>query len=277
MQVQTFYPENPSSKKYILKTNSPNFNNAYYSFPNTLQSFNIHKNVSCEIKPSAISVYEDKKNRYLTIVQGKYELPLLVKLKGRLDKVTIVFKPLGLNQFIDKPLAEIANGASQVFAEWADDIKYIAFLDGFYKTDDYEERVRLLESFLLSKFYPLKEYDILQKAINQLIYFDKEYTIEEISQSISINTRSFNRLFNKHLGIAPVAFRKIARFRHSLKNKLFSKQFKTLTEIGYESSFYDQSYFIKMYKKLTGDNPSGFFSSVEKLADDQLIFKFITE
>jgi len=280
MQIDTLYPTSPILKRhieyyYFLKTNSSDFNNTYYSFPNTLQSFNIHKNASCEIKTSFTRVYEDKANPYVTIVQGKYELPLLVHLKGRLDKVTIIFKPLGINQFINKTFAEVAAEECQVFTEWENDKEYIAFLSAFYKTNNNTERVLLLENFLLSRYYYKSESEVLQKPINQLMDFDKEYTIEEIAENISMNTRSFNRLFNKHVGITPISFRKIARFRHSLKNKLFSNRFKTLTEIGYESNFYDQSYFIRMYKSLTGDNPSNFFSSIEKLGDDQLIFRFI--
>lgn len=135
----------------------------------------------------------------------------------------------------------------------------------------------LLEAFLLTIYKPFKEEEIFQKALNQLTDFENEYSIEEIARSISLNVRTFNRLFDKHVGISPVGFKKIARFRHSMKNKLFSNRFKTLTEIGYESNFYDQSYFNKIYKNITGKNPSKFFNSVEKLADDQLIFEFLNK
>ncbi len=129
----------------------------------------------------------------------------------------------------------------------------------------------------LSKFKTLDEEDILQKAVNGLTDFENERSIEKIAQGITLNVRTFNRLFDKHIGISPVAFKKIARFRYSMKNKLFSDRVKTLTAIGNESNFYDQSYFIKMYKSLTGNNPSKFFNSIEKLADDQLIFEFINK
>ncbi len=79
------------------------------------------------------------------------------------------------------------------------------------------------------------------------------------------------------MSISPVAWKKIARFRHSLKNKLFNARFKKLTEIGYDSNFYDQAYFIKVYNKLTGSNPTAFFKSIEKLGDDHLIFRFVKE
>lgn len=281
LHVETFYPQNPLLKHYVeyfyfLKSDEPEFNKTYYAFPNILQSFNIHKNADCKIKPHFTGIYENTKNKYFTIVQGYYEQPLLVNLKGRLDKVTILFKPLSLNHFINKPFNEVVGNPSRIFTEW-DGSEYSTFLDTFYKTGDNKKRVLLLEAFLLKIYKPLEKENLLQKALNQLTDFENESSIEKIAQGINLNARTFNRLFGKHFGISPVAFKKIARFRHSMKNKLFHERVKTLTEIGYESNFYDQSYFIKMYKNLTGNNPSKFFNSIEKLADDQLIFEFINK
>lgn len=282
MEIQTHYPKNPILKTYIeyyyfLKTSSKDFSSVYYSFPNTSHSLNIHKNVTCDIASDYIHVKENNKNNFLTIVQGKYETPLLVRLKGRFDKVTIIFKPLGLNHFIDRPFACVAGRSSQIFEEWQSDPDYISFLNNFYKTENNIERVKFLENFLLSKHHNLNQYAILQNAIEQLNNFEVEHSIEEIAGNAGMNLRSFSRLFYNQLGISPVGFKKIARFRHSLKNKLFSDNFKRLTDIGYESNFYDQSYFIKMYKKLTKDPPTSFFKSIEKLADNQLILKFFSQ
>lgn len=151
MLIETFYPENPILKKhieyyYFLKTDSPDFNTTYYSFPNTLKSLNIHKNAGCEIKPYFTGIFEDPRNKYFTIVQGYRVLPLLVNLRGRLDKVTILFKPLGLNPFIRKSFQEVAGKHSQIFTEW-DGSEYTTFLDAFYKTDDNKKECSYLRLF----------------------------------------------------------------------------------------------------------------------------------
>lgn len=282
MDIQTFYPINPVLKNYIeyyyfLKTNSDDFTSTYYAFPNLLQPFNIHKYASCNINSHSTVVSGQKKNKYLMIVQGKHELPLFVQLKGSLDKITILFKPLGLNHFIQNSLIEVAGKPSQVFTGWYNDKNCKPFLDSFYGIKDNAERVTVLETYLLSRYRLLHEEAILQQAVHLLTDFNFEYSIDEIAKRTCVSVRSFNRIFIKHLGISPVGYRKIARFRHSLKNRLFNNQLKTLTEIGYESNYYDQSYFHKMYKKLTGQNPKRFFSTIEKLADDQLIFKFVNK
>jgi AraC-like DNA-binding protein len=282
MEVETFYPRHPKLNDhieyyYFLRTDDKNFSKAYYSFPNTNHSFNIHKNISCKIGADYIHVGEDEQANYQTIIQGKYETPLFIQLKGRLDKVTIIFKPLGVNHFIDRPFTAIAKNTSQLFSEWQNDNAYTDFLNKFYRTTDNTKRAALLETFLLSKYHECSDYALLKKAIEQLTDFETEHSIEEIAKNIGMNTRTFNRIFYKQVGIAPVSFKKIARFRHSLKTKLFDDQFKKLTAIGYESNFYDQSYFIKMYRKLTNETPAAFFKKIGKLADDQLIFKFITD
>ena len=209
------------------------------------------------------------------IVQGRIEKPLFVQLKGTLDKITILFKPLGLNQFIKVRFCEVANEPLQLFNEWNTDENYHFFLDAFFDTSDNSKRIKILESYLLSMYCPFKEQEILQKSIDLLSNFQEELPITNIAASIGISNRTFNRIFQKHIGITPVGYRKIARFRHSLKNKLFNEKFKKLTDIGYESNFYDQSYFIKIYNNLAGINPKAFFKSIDKLADDNLIFQFI--
>lgn len=279
MQVKTFYPQNPLLKKYVeyyyfFKSESADFNETYYAFPYVGRVVNIHRNAECEIRPNFTGVYENPQNEFLTIAQGYRELPLLVNLRGRLDKVTIIFKPLGLNYFINTRFKEIAGKPSHVFNEW-DDEDYAKFLKKFYQTRDNKKRAVLLEEFILTRFNLFGDSEILQKVIDHLMDFENEPSIEAIARAVNLSVRSLNRLFDKHLGISPSAFKKIARFRHSLKNKLFSERFKTLTEIGYESNFYDQSYFIKMYQKLTGSNPSKFFRSIERMGDDRLIFRFV--
>jgi AraC-like DNA-binding protein len=280
MQIQTYYPQNPLLKKYIkyyyfLKTESGDYATNYYAFPNTLQSFNIHKHGRGEIADNAVCVWGDPKLNPLIVVQGRYDLPLRVQLKGILDKVTIIFEPMGFNHFITSPFLQVAGHPSQIFSEWDHHDSYHPFIESFFGTMNYEERITILEDYLLSKYRPLNEELILDKALELLTDFNNELPVLKIAESINLTPRSFNRLFYKHIGVSPVSFRKIARFRHSLTNKMHYAQFKKLTEIGYESNFFDQSYFIKIYKNLTGSSPSRFFNTVERLANDQLILKQI--
>jgi AraC-like DNA-binding protein len=281
LPVQTYYPQNFLLRKYIsyyyfLETNSPQFNSTYYAFPNILNSLNIYKHAKSVIDGHTVVTQNHPNNKYLLTVQGRYDQPLFVQLRGILNKITIVFKPLGLNCFIRKPFSDVANKPTQFFKEWDCKEKYPLFLDGFFNCPTREQQIQTLESYLLSVYKPIEQENILTYAIDQLSNFEEQIPISEVARDIDINERTFNRLFEKHLGISPIKYRKIARFRHSLTNKISNEKFKRLTEIGYASNFYDQSYFIKVYNKLAGSNPKAFFKSINKMADDNLIFQFIS-
>lgn len=282
MDISTFYPQHETLKKqvdyyYFLKADSPDFNTTYYAFPNINVPLSLHRSATCEIKAHYTGVQAIKNGSSMALIQRSYQTPLLVNLKGAIDKVTICFKPLGISPFIRQPFSEIAPVDSQVFMTWEQYPAYRPLQDAFFSTDDNRERVSLLENFLLSVYKPSEGYALIEQAITWLSDFGEDYSIEDIAGKLGLTPRSFNRLFHKHMSISPVAWKKIARFRHSLKNKLFNAQFKKLTEIGYASNFYDQAYFIKVYNKLTGSNPTAFFNSVEKLAEDNLIFRFVKE
>lgn len=282
MDIKTIYPIHETLKKhipfyYFFSTADEHFESSYYAFPHTVTPLNIHKGCDCSIDPGAISVFESKRNDYITILQGKYEEPLFIKLSGRLDKVTIIFAPLGLNHFIREPFGQVAAQHSQVFTAWEHLPEYRTMLDAFYATAVLEDRVALLEAFLLTQYEPLPEYDMLQGIIAQLTDVASETSIGDIAAANYMSEKTLNRLFRKHIALSPVAFRKIARFRHSMDNKLYRDRLGSLTQISYESNYYDPSYFSRIYKHMTGDNPSAFFNSIAKLGDDQIIFRFIRD
>lgn len=282
MDISTFYPQNATLRNYIdyyyfLKADSPDFKTTYYAFPNTAVPLSIHRSMQFEIKEHGTAVQATKDGHPGALLQRSFQQPFLVNLQGPVDKVTISFKAAGMAPFLSRPFSEIAPADSQGFSDWDGLPAYQHLLTDFFATDDHADRVALLETFLLSICAPQAEHAVIARAVQLLADFDNQQSIEEVATALQLTTRSFNRLFLKHMSISPVAWKKIARFRHSLKNKLFNAQFRKLTEIGYGSNFYDQSYFIKVYNKLTGSNPGAFFKSVEKLADDHLIFRFVKE
>lgn len=277
MNISTYPPRDPLLQQYIsyyyfLVVNDPGFNVKYYSFPNITTPVNIHKNIDTDIKFYSTSIAESEQQNTVMLVQGMRKQPLLVNLKGRLDKITIHFKPLGLNQFISKPFSEIAPNDSQLFTDWCDKSGYNDFIKDFYATDKLEERVTVLENFLLSIYNPLIIDPLLTGAVNAVTDLSKDQNIEQIAQQLGVSTKTLGRFFTKHLGISTIGFKNIARFRHTLQ---INQHGKTLTDIGYESNFCDQAYFINVYKQIAGANPKAFFKSISKFADDQLVFKLL--
>ena len=103
--------------------------------------------------------------------------------------------------------------------------------------------------------------------------FDSNYSIDKIATLCHITLKTFQRNFTKHLACSPVEYKRIARFRHSLQIKLISNEIETLTSVSNDSNYYDQSYFIREFKKLTQLNPKSFFNSITALEEKKVVWK----
>jgi AraC-like DNA-binding protein len=77
------------------------------------------------------------------------------------------------------------------------------------------------------------------------------------------------------MSCSPSDYKRIARFRNSLNAKIYSKDIKSLTSICHENNYFDQSYFIKEFKKLANQNPKKFFKAVKVLDQDKVIWELL--
>ena len=277
--MQTFYPENNNLAKhiayyYFVKSDELSFCTDYFAFPNIYNGLSIYRSADFNVAGNSLTVHADYLNHPLTLVQSRYQSPLRVKLYGPVDMVTIVFKPLGVNHFMTSAYSKITRQVSQAFDEWRSD-EYSHFIESFFAPNDPQNRLKLLESFLLTKLHAFNEDNVMEKAIAMISNLENEMAVGDIAETLNMSLRTLNRLFQKHVGVSPVTFRKVLRFRQSLKNKLFNDQFKRLTDIGYASNFYDPSYFNRVYKELTGSNPTDFFRRIDIQGDNAPLFQYL--
>jgi AraC-like DNA-binding protein len=259
---------------YFIKSDDPKFSSRHYSFPHTYNALSIYKDVLIEKKPSSVSIFESATPNYEMFIQIKKQAPLMVKISGKINRATILFKDLSINHFVSDSLAKVMNDDEGRFNTWKQSPLYPNFIAQLFDTDDEVKKGKLIDQFLLAIFSPIQA-SYLADAVALLCDFEESLPIDQIAAQFNVSLRTFNRNFKAVLGVSPVEYRRIAQFRHSLGNKLFQSQLKRLTAIGYESHFYDQSYFNKIYHKLTGSNPKKFFESIDRIGDDKLIFQFV--
>lgn len=276
--IQTLYPYSGALAQYVycyyfFEGTDGDFKNMHYSFPHTYNAITIYSNGSYQIEEEKIIINGNDNGSPFIILQGKRTKPLLVDLNGKFARITIIFKPLGLNQFVNKPLSKLMGTAPRVFSEWQGKF-YRQMLRNLFIKIPISQRIAYLEQFLLSILNPISLTEI-EISLIYLSDFNNERSISQIAALVGKPLRSFNRHFKSHIGVSPACYRQIARFRHSLENKLFDEQFQKLTTIAYNSNFYDQAYFNKLYKQLSGSNPKKFFQSVRQIGDTHLVFKYI--
>lgn len=89
-------------------------------------------------------------------------------------------------------------------------------------------------------------------------------TIKMLSKEYGWNDKKTERLFLKYVGFTPGQFIKIIRFRRAVE-KLFAG-YENLTNLAYDTGFYDQSHFIREFYRYAGNKPSDFLKSPNSIA-----------
>ncbi|MCF3110529.1 helix-turn-helix domain-containing protein [Niabella sp. CC-SYL272] len=85
------------------------------------------------------------------------------------------------------------------------------------------------------------------------------YTLTELQKELHTTERSFQRLFESQIGIAPNLYRRICQFQFAFQ-QVNQKKVLKLTDIAYDSGFADQSHFIRVFKEFTGLTPNEYLA-----------------
>ena len=95
-------------------------------------------------------------------------------------------------------------------------------------------------------------------AISMIYKSGGNIRIKELLSELHISQSAFEKRFRKAVGASPKKFASIVRFKNTICN--YDPK-KSLTNLGYETGFYDQAHFIKEFKNFTGDSPDIFFKN----------------
>ncbi|MEK7723678.1 MAG: helix-turn-helix domain-containing protein, partial [Acidobacteriota bacterium] len=154
------------------------------------------------------------------------------------------------------------------FADWSN------FTKQLFDYDTQNKRVKCLENYLLQKFNP-PELERFSQVVDCLLNLEETRSIREISFEAGFHQKKLERLCVNHLGCSAATFRRIVRFRHSIKLRLAENEAKDFTDISHQSNFSDQPYFNKEFRKLSEMSPKEFFKATWKIPEHNIVLKVL--
>lgn len=268
--IKTIAPSSPILKKYIecfyVYKGKPSSTFKYVAFPHFNTGLSFFKGASIQRINWSLQISENSECGIHIEILGKYTKSVFLEYKGYLKEISIVFKPLGLNRFFKDNYFTLAPKFSQALINHV----WSKFGESLFTGDD---DIIKIESFLLSQFWDNQELSSIENSLTLLENTNEQISIPDVAKKVGLNLKTFQRHFQKHMGCSPVEYRRICRFRSALSNKLNSSQWKNLTDLTYDEGFYDQSYLIKEFRKITNHNPKDFFKSTRKVDGDKIIWE----
>lgn len=242
---------------YFQNTLSDDYSSSIIYYPHYKNALNVYSNAKVTWDNNGRTIVAcDACNKQVLYTTNK-DKSRYVTMKGLSQKLGIIFKPLGVNQFIDCKLSSLLsdtiskfNYFGEAFHKLADDVQEFKI----------EDKVSLMDKFFKERFIGF-ENQVLEKTIKLLLNPEETFTIKEIAEKLQTNRKTITRLFNSHICYTPKEFKAILKFRNAL-DTYYQGSTKNFTEIAYESGYYDQSDYINKLKSLVGRTPKELYQSI---------------
>lgn len=190
---------------------------------------------------------------------------------GNVDTFAICFYPIGFANLVKMSLEKLVDKEtpiSELFGQVEADILEQQMI----QAADTRQRIDIIEAFFLRMLIEKNTIsNIVKSTVDVLLKTNGTTHINVLLKEDITKRRQLERHFKKQIGISPKQLSKAIRLQATL-NLLLNKKTETLTDIAYESEYFDQNHFIKDFKDLVGVTPKDFLYN-ENMALSSLFYK----
>jgi AraC-like DNA-binding protein len=203
--------------------------------------------------PNGRSVFQPR-----SFIHGQLTRFIEIGGNGTVGVFSIRFHPQGLKSFVSISLNEINDSAVSIDQLWGAAARELE--DRILHAGHNEDRVRIVEDFLLQKLSPSPVNHLVGRSVTMIDQQKGLVSIDELSLRLNTSRRHLERQFISATGLSPKQYGRITRLQYILSLAEQGK-FNTLTDLAYDAGFYDQAHFIKDFKTFTGLSPKQYFSA----------------
>ncbi|KFF15799.1 helix-turn-helix domain-containing protein [Flavobacterium hydatis] len=276
MDLKLFIPQSKLLQNYIdyfyiLKKSPDTENVSYYTFPYVNSIVSINQFPEFIFEKNKLTVGKNINNTLLATLICGYTKPIEINIPGYIHEITISFKPLGLNAFLEKNL-NFYNGKSfSYFNPFSD---FSASMSDIMNTVLAEEKIKKLEQYFISKFKGFS-HPFLGSILKDMQNTEGNYTIKDLADKYKISRKTLCKHFEIHIGKTPSELRKIIRFRQAMHQQMNMRTKNNFSDMTYQLDFFDQSHLIKDFKSITGFTPKSFFNRITAHEDGNINWLYI--
>lgn len=205
------------------------------------------------------------------MILGQTIEPFYIEPTGYVNTFAVRFYPYGFANFVSEPINNLANKETPI-QELFDENIAKELENDIINAPDTKHRIDIVEKFLSGSLNSKATIDnIVKMTIDALLSTNGSASIKTILKEDLSKRRQLERNFIKQIGVSPKQLARVIRLQAALKMMLNGRA-ENLTDIAYESEYFDQAHFTKDFKEFTGINPKEFLGN-ETLALSALFYK----
>jgi AraC-like DNA-binding protein len=171
------------------------------------------------------------------------------------ETLGIEFSPRAAYRFFRINFNEIHNrifSVSDIFDRTGIDL--IDLMNGSYSI---QQKLDVIQNFLLKQLYTNPDDQIFEYCIDSITKSKGTIPVKELERKTGYSSRWLNMKFNERIGVSPKGLASIIRFSQYYGALLQDRE-KDFFKNSFYALYYDQSHFIKDFKRFTGLTPTKF-------------------
>ncbi|WP_018343712.1 helix-turn-helix domain-containing protein [Cytophaga aurantiaca] len=188
---------------------------------------------------------------------GLVDVPVILDAEDNVATGTIVveFNPQGAYRFFRLSLNDIKNQIHSLTDILGTVAKQLE--EQISNSERVEAKVALLQQFLLKQFALQSEDAVFEYCVAQITASKGRMTIQELEKKTGYSSRWLNMKFKEKLGVSPKNLSTIIRF-NQYYNAVANNSEMDFMQNAFYDYYYDQSHFLKEFKRFTGISHAGF-------------------
>jgi AraC-like DNA-binding protein len=159
----------------------------------------------------------------------------------------------GLYNLFNLRMHEVANrlvSFEDLFGAWG-----VQLQQWVGDAEEPEEKIALLQRVLAQLLHKrTKQYSVLDSVLDDITKSHGNIAVHTIQNRTGYSKRYLDMLFKEHVGVSPKAYAGIVRFQRAYQIWMHG-QAQTFSRSHLGDYYYDQSHFIKDFKRFTGFTP----------------------
>jgi len=180
------------------------------------------------------------------------------------ETIGIEFNPLGAYRFFHFSLNEIQNQIYSIHDLLGKTGKQLT--EQINETTTTDQKIAVLQQFLLHQLSQQNEDPVFDFCIQKIIASKGRITIKELEKKTGYSSRWLNMKFNEKIGVSPKNLSSIIRFKQYFQAFINGDERSFFRNDFYEL-YYDQSHFIKDFKRFTGLPPTRFEKQINDFGE----------
>lgn len=254
---------------YIFSTQKACENFHYQSLPATNLCLSVYKanTISTQLSRTENHCFIQSGSKVHSRLWGFHKKPFDVVVEGEMDQVSVIIQAGGLRRFTRIPYAELmpeTDVMGMLFGHLGSELT-----DRLFSTDGLDDRVQLLDRFLLNALQDGNGQHPIDRFLLHLGAQSPYSRVVSLAATENKDTSTLYRHFKQYVGQSPKEYLKVVRFRKALR-ALQQKSYPSLTHLAHDLGYYDQSHFIRDFTLFADYNP-GLIPKIATVIQEELI------